>query len=717
MADLGEPDGPAYEVSSVGSGYTKMAVMRRDYNNGAAAVLVRTADGSADYVHDSVAVNMHDLYYEIDADADTSTVADSIYYLKPYMGRILIVASACGAPPSTPVEASPGPGSSVGVSPTLCVSNSSHGSCPDAVTYQFQIADDAAFTSVVRESGWIAEGGSTTCFTTSAALAEGHRYYWRCRATNGTATSRWSDGSNFTTPNDPPPTPTGDSPANQGTVDALQPVLTINNVTDPNGTPLSYIFQVSKFSNFSSLAAQSGQVTEGSGTTSWQVSPALENGSAYFWRARAYDGIAYSGWMTARSFTVSVSSTNHPPTAPTVYSPPNGATVTFMPMSLSWHNSTDADGDNITYSLELYDSAAVTLIDSASGLSQGSGGTSSYSPQPTLANAAWYSWRVRAFDGMDYSSWMPIVRFYLDTLYGVNQPPDAPQLVSPMNYDTMISLQVSLVAAQSFDPESDPLTYEFAIYSDAALNNLIDSAGGLTPFGTGDNIIWPVTAPLISGGRYFWTCRAFDGTNYSDWATVYTFWAFDFSVNTDQTAPENVYPINGMKIQKTRPTLEVDNVISTLDENLYYFEVSKDSLFTNRVYSGPVQEDPSGRTSWEVTTPLESGHVYWWRSRANSSPYSDVESFLVDAKVYMAPNPFMPGKGHSQVTIYNMSADGVLTVTDLNNQVVRVIDGNSTGLVTWDVTNDNGRPLVSDVYLCYYKDRDRVDKFKFAVIR
>jgi len=511
--DLGEADSSYRKLDSAGSGPwdSKNMVLYRSY--GPNAVLLRTGYANANFTGDSMAVNLHNLYFEIDADADTSTIADSVFYLKPYMGKILMAASACGVPPSAPVEASPAPGSSVGTNPTLCVGNSNHGSCPDAVTYQFQIAEDATFATVVRESGWLSEGASTTCFTTSAALDEGRRYYWRCRATNGTATSRWSDGSNFTTPNSPPPTPTGDSPADQGKVYTQQPVLSINTIVDPDGTPVTYTFQVSKISNFSSVAAQSGQVPEGSGKTSWQVTPALENGSAYFWRARAYDGIAYSNWTTSRSFTVSATTTNHAPTAPTVYSPPNGATVTFVPMSLSWYNSTDADGDPITYHLELYDSAAVTRIDSASGISQGSGATSSYSPQVTLTNAEWYSWKVRAFDGTDYSPWMTTVRFYLDTMYGVNQPPEAPGLVSPLDFDTLITLQVSLVVAQSFDPEMDPLTYEFALYNDQAMENLVDSASGLTAFGSGDNVIWPVSATLISGARYFWTCRAFDGEN------------------------------------------------------------------------------------------------------------------------------------------------------------------------------------------------------------
>lgn len=87
--DFGEPDGPAYEVSSVGSGYSKIAVMRRDYNNGNVAVLVRTSHGQADWVHDSVAVNMHGLFYTIGADGRASARADSVFYMKPYMGKIL----------------------------------------------------------------------------------------------------------------------------------------------------------------------------------------------------------------------------------------------------------------------------------------------------------------------------------------------------------------------------------------------------------------------------------------------------------------------------------------------------------------------------------------------------------------------------------------------------------------------------------------------------
>ena len=717
--DLGAPVGRWFDSTYTdSSGTPGQKVIFRKYEKGMAIFRPIMTSGYDTSPSHGIRINLGKPMYLVDAAYDSTLLSDGKVLVKAQEGVLLVdVVGVCGIPPSVPNLSSPTSGSSVSVSPTLCAANANHGGCADPVTYQFDIADDPQFSTVVRQSGWLGEGTGTTCYTTSAPLAEGRRYYWRCRATNGTATSGWSSSYNFTTPNTAPPAPTANSPEHQGTVNVLRPTLIVNNVADPQGTPVVYFFQVSKFANFSSLAAQAGPLPQGSPTTSWQVTPSLENGTAYFWRARAYDNIAYSGWMTTRSFTVNVPVVNQPPSTPAVYSPPDGATITFVPISLTWHNATDPDGQGLTYHVQLMDSASAVALDSALGVAQSGGATTSYSPQLSLINARWYSWRVRAFDGIDYSPWMTAARFYLDTMYGVNQPPQVPGLVSPADNDTMISLQVSLAAHQAFDPESDPLTYEFALYTDQDLTNKIDSADSLSPSGMGEVITWPVSTLLTSGRRYFWSCRAYDGDDHSSWAAAFNFWAFDFSVNADQTSPTNLYPINGEVVKNTRPRLEVDNVISVVDENLYYFEVSEDSTFINRVYSGPVEEEAPRTTGWEVSVPLKSNHTYWWRSRANNSPYSELSSFRIDAEIFIAPNPYRPSEGPQNVAIYNMSPEGTLTITTIANEVVRILDGNSGGAVAWDVTNSNGKNLASDVYLCYYKDHDRVDKFKFVVIR
>jgi hypothetical protein len=130
-----------------------------------------------------------------------------------------------------------------------------------------------------------------------------------------------------------------------------------------------------------------------------------------------------------------------------------------------------------------------------------------------------------------------------------------------------------------------------------------------------------------------------------------------------------------------------------------------------------VAEDISGSTSWSVSVPLASGKTYYWRSRANNSPYSATFSLTVQAEVYMAPNPFKGFKRSNQVRVFNMAPEGTLTITTLTNRPVRVLNGNSDGIVYWDVTDSNGRRLGSDVYLCYYQDSERQVNFKFAVIR
>lgn len=184
-----------------------------------------------------------------------------------------------------------------------------------------------------------------------------------------------------------------------------------------------------------------------------------------------------------------------------------------------------------------------------------------------------------------------------------------------------------------------------------------------------------------------------------------------------QTWPTPLYPINRTKVSITKPTLEVANVINQGQENIYYFQLSQDSTFATYISSGPVTEGSEGTTRWTIPSPLKDGKTYYWRSQVNLSPYSETESFVVEAKVFISPNPFRPSTGQQQVTIHNMTAGGTLIITTITNEVVKIITGDNSGEITWNVNGDNGKPLASDVYLCYYKDSKQSNHFKFAVIR
>jgi len=105
-------------------------------------------------------------------------------------------------------------------------------------------------------------------------------------------------------PNSPPTAPTLSSPGDGSTIGDRTPTLTVNNSTDPDGDSLTYEFQLDDDVNLQSPVASVTGLAEGvAGKTSWNTLSQLIDGT-YYWRARAYDGQAYSGWMTPASFTI-----------------------------------------------------------------------------------------------------------------------------------------------------------------------------------------------------------------------------------------------------------------------------------------------------------------------------------------------------------------------------------------------------------------------------
>ncbi len=54
-----------------------------------------------------------------------------------------------------------------------------------ALTYTFEVASDAAFTTKVAVKDNIAAGSGATSVTLDSALAGGNGYYWRARSNGG----------------------------------------------------------------------------------------------------------------------------------------------------------------------------------------------------------------------------------------------------------------------------------------------------------------------------------------------------------------------------------------------------------------------------------------------------------------------------------------------------------------------------------------------------
>jgi carboxypeptidase T len=79
------------------------------------------------------------------------------------------------------------------------------------------------------------------------------------------------------------------------------PVLTVSNATDPDGDPLTYCFKIYGDSLLTDIYDQAQGISEGSGSTAWQLTKALVPGQ-YWWRAYADDGTERGLFSRAATF-------------------------------------------------------------------------------------------------------------------------------------------------------------------------------------------------------------------------------------------------------------------------------------------------------------------------------------------------------------------------------------------------------------------------------
>jgi len=173
---------------------------------------------------------------------------------------------------------------------TLTLKNAaSTGSTP--LTYGFQVANDANFTSVAFAKDGVAEGSGGQTSLKIDKLAGNKDYYWRVRAASGGSTGPYSTARAFNIgPEVVIQAPTIASPTNGGTMNGFG-TLVVNNAakSGPAGT-LTYVFVLSDSSSFGSVIFNAA-VAEGSGQTSATItsSTRLVANATYFWHVQATD--------------------------------------------------------------------------------------------------------------------------------------------------------------------------------------------------------------------------------------------------------------------------------------------------------------------------------------------------------------------------------------------------------------------------------------------
>jgi hypothetical protein len=153
--------------------------------------------------------------------------------------------------------------------------------------------------------------------------------------------------------------------------------------------------------------------------------------------------------------------TNIRPSLPIPLSPGNDSVVGTTTPELLFKNSTDADGDLLTYEVQVY--AGDSLLAQYAGHPVVEGRSSALTSQ-SLAENQRFQWTVRAFDGEDASEWTLFQSFWINA---VEEAPTAPVVVAPLamataDKDTIFSWQ----AATDADPLAT-VTYRLEIASSA----------------------------------------------------------------------------------------------------------------------------------------------------------------------------------------------------------------------------------------------------------
>jgi MYXO-CTERM domain-containing protein len=213
--------------------------------------------------------------------------------------------------------------------------------------------------------------------------------------------------------------------------------------------------------------------------------------------------------------------------------------------------------------------------------------------------------------------------------------PTAPLLVSPIEGIEADSATPDLVVENAFDPQLDPLTYDYEVYEDEAMTTLVTSALGLVPE-TDIETTWKVDLPLVENGEYWWRAAASDGFAWGPWTDVESFIVNEF--NEPPPAPVPLYPVDGETVATTEVELSWTGLDDPDGDELTFDVALWDALMETVLteasgLSFAEARDVNG--SWLVDIGLDEDTWYAWEVRSVDEhgldgDWSEPEDFFFD---------------------------------------------------------------------------------------
>ena len=197
----------------------------------------------------------------------------------------------------------------------------------------------------------------------------------------------------------------------------------------------------------------------------------VENGE-YCWRARATDGPGFSGFSDVACFVFSL--IPEAPSAPVAQAPVDE--VGTRTPAFVWRNSTDPEGQELTYSLEVR-SQDNALVFSAGNIAQSDGETTTFDqiPDDRLADNQTYTWTVFAVDEDTLRSEGSSLTFFIDL--EARAPVAQPFIFPDPDFVLEDASDFVAVAAEAVDEEGDEVSYAFFVREADADEDLFSVQG------------------------------------------------------------------------------------------------------------------------------------------------------------------------------------------------------------------------------------------------
>ncbi len=381
---------------------------------------------------------------------------------------------------------------------------------------------------------------------------------------------------------------------------------------------------------------------------------------------------------------------NQAPTIPVIRTPGDGAELASLQPQLVIENSTDLDGDSITYVFELFSDEEMNDMAACDpGVPEGMERTSWIVPGELNDNTR-YFWRVRATDGAIFSLWA-YGSFFVNT---ENDPPGDFRISRPGDLVEVDSLTPALEVTNSRDPDEDVLAYTFEVYSDSTMDTLVASCSDIQS-GEGGSTSWVVDTSLNDHTPYYWRAIVTDEQG----ATAETP-LVSFLVNTQNAAPGAPFissPAPGSEVAFMEVELVAGNASDPEgDPCTYFFELDKVNTFDSVAWqaSGEISEGLDNTTAWRVTG-LEDNTDYFWRVKASDgiveSSWSQGGFFVNTANdPPSTPTRRNPGWGASTADPTPWLALNPLKDPDIDGLVYRFEvygDASLTNLIVEEETN------------------------------